>query len=94
MKKEDVELIAESRRIQAHYAYMWALYVQTELPHRLLDKSLEGCDIDDPLLFLETAMKDFVIWEKDVAFNASAHDPANGFDATAARELMRGAHDC
>ena len=52
MKKEDIELIDEGRRIQAHYAYMWALYVQTELPHRLLDKSLEGCDIDDPLLFL------------------------------------------
>ena len=94
MEKQDISLFLEAKRIEQEDAYLWSEYAQKELPRRLLDGSLEGCEIDDPLLFLETAMKDFVIWKQDVAFNASSHDPATGFDATADRELMRGAHDC
>ena len=47
MEKQDIDLFLEAKRIEQEDAYLWSEYAQKELPRRLLDGSLEGCDIDD-----------------------------------------------
>ena len=84
----DLRLIEQSNQINTHHYLAWNHYAQNELPSRLLDKSLEGHEIDEPLNLLQAAMADFEVWLDDLKDEASGHDPSSGYDASAAIDLL------
>ncbi|MBK28622.1 MAG: hypothetical protein CMO77_07285 [Verrucomicrobiales bacterium] len=88
MEYIESRLIEKSNEINNAHYLAWNHYATNELPNRLSDKSLEGHEIDEPLNLLQAAMHDFEIWLNDLKSAASAHDPSNGDDASAAIELL------